>query len=287
MRLDFVNCMYCPKCGGKLQSDQRACPECGAETSAGRSNDRLSNTKLRPLITYFESGEFTRAGLIGVGSYISGLLLSYILIQTFLSNLSTGYELSRFTVVTLYFYAGHFVTILVNGQPYPLPALLYFVPALTLPIGAALSKRITRDSLLENTLGFASGYLAMAVVGSLTLTTGNVETSMSTGYYRADLLDTVLLMGLGFPLVYGAIGSSLPRLRSGRLSKNRALGIGVISPWAIPILGSLIAMYSGKMVSRRHGSKWGYGVFLWGVITLLGPVLIILFIIFYLLSMSG
>lgn len=165
--------------------------------------------------------------VVGAVAYVLGYAFTYLLasdhvregpfnqVVEFASGSDATYEL-----VAWVFYNAHFVPALVEvdlpfvggtdavnfvSQSDALSPLLYLVPVvLLLGGGLAVCRRVQPADAGEAALSGASvalGYLPLAVVGAFL---SRIELGSSTG--GPDLLLAVVLAGLAYPLVIGAVG---------------------------------------------------------------------------------
>lgn len=172
-----------------------------------------------------------RGALMGAVAYVLGYLLTFLVVSASGSGSSGDSPVPGWKLIGWYFYNGHFVNLDVSGQLGGLATsdlsslvaasdsatvqLVYVVPVVALLVAAVLLYRQVgplaeaRDAAIAGAL-VVVGYLPLAVVGALvTAYTGSISIfgfEVGSVTIQPQLLPAVLLAGLVYPLVFGALG---------------------------------------------------------------------------------
>jgi len=172
-----------------------------------------------------------RGALLGAVAYVLGYLLTFLVVSASGGGSTGDSPVPGWTVVGWYFYNGHFVNLDVSGELAGLAAsdlsslvaasdsatvqLVYLAPVVALLVAAVLLYRQLgplpepRDAALAGAL-VVVGYLPLAVVGALaTAYTGSISVlgfQVGSVTVQPQLLPAVVLAGLAYPLVVGALG---------------------------------------------------------------------------------
>lgn len=165
--------------------------------------------------------------LAGVASWVLGYLLTYLLVSSdlresglnqFAQAFGDGdatYELVGWVFFNSHFAdtvidAGFFGTSTANfvGGEDGFTALLYVIPpALLIAAGLAIARYRGATDVNDGAITGAlvvPGYLVLSIVGTFLF---RVEAGGASG--QPDLLPTILLAGIVFPVVFGAIGGAI------------------------------------------------------------------------------
>lgn len=165
--------------------------------------------------------------LAGVASWVLGYLLTYLLVSSdlresglnqFAQAFGDGdatYELVGWVFFNSHFAdtvidAGFFGTSTANfvGGEDGFTALLYVIPpALLIAAGLAIARYRGATDVNDGAITGAlvvPGYLVLSIIGTFLF---RVEAGGASG--QPDLLPTILLAGIVFPVVFGAIGGAI------------------------------------------------------------------------------
>jgi hypothetical protein len=168
-----------------------------------------------------------RGAVAGAAAYVLGLVLTFLLL-TIDSEVDVGEvgrgETSTLDVVGWFFYNAHFVDIdvklqgflgqsrnFISDTPLQLPEVVYHaVPiVLLITVGFLFVSALDLGNPSVTEVGIAGttvavGYLPLAVVGTFLF-----EASNGVASFAPPLLMSTLLLGLAFPVCFGAIGGLL------------------------------------------------------------------------------
>jgi hypothetical protein len=160
----------------------------------------------------------------GAAAYAAGYVVLYL---WYWAMGDTSTETTDWVSMGWFFYRGHLVDITMSGDAAPaavrttesvlsattVPDVLAPVAALT-ALGYLLGREAAAETALESATAGASlvaGYLPLTVVGSFLF-----RKPVAGGYPASpDLLQSLLLAGLAFPLLFGAIGGVAYLYREG------------------------------------------------------------------------
>ncbi|SDM48854.1 hypothetical protein SAMN04487949_1831 [Halogranum gelatinilyticum] len=163
----------------------------------------------------------------GIASYVAGYLVVYLLTASDIQNSFVGRLLDATTegsaawkVVGWVFYNGHFVNTNVPGifggtssvnliaEVDAFSAIIYVVPPVMLLLaGLAAAWVADGDGPVEGAktgAGVAVGYAVLAVVGTFLFAISTGDAAIAP-----DTVTGILLAGLVYPLVFGAVGGAL------------------------------------------------------------------------------
>ena len=173
-----------------------------------------------------DSRPFVESAVAGIAAWLFGYVFTYLLVATdieasplnrlveFFEGESATYEL-----VGWVFYNAHLVDVSYSGLGPLSPQgnfiggdgftpLLYIVPpALLIVAGLAIGRYTGATELNDGAIAGAlvtPGYLVLAVVGTFVFT---VEVGGASG--APDLVPAVLIAGVIYPVVFGAIGGAI------------------------------------------------------------------------------
>lgn len=179
-----------------------------------------------------DSRQFAESAVAGLAAWIVGYVLTYFLVATDIETSPlnrfielVGGESATYELVGWIFYNAHFVDITYSGVSVFSPpasfiggedgftALLYLIPpALLVIAGVALGRyrgvTTPKDGAIAGVL-VTPGYLVLAVIGVFLFTVSVGDTSGAP-----DLLPAVVLAGVVYPAVFGALGGAVAALTS-------------------------------------------------------------------------
>lgn len=173
----------------------------------------------------------------GAAAYVVGFIVTYVLVQVD-GGLDTdeleavpGLDISTFDFVGWIFYGAHFANTEVSGlgeadsnnllseAATDLPELVYHLIPVVILVGSAylLLDRVGASSAEEAAKAgatLAAGYLPLAIVGTF-LFSASLEAFGEELTIAPEFLTAVLLVGIAYPVIFGAGGALLRFNRNG------------------------------------------------------------------------
>ncbi|WP_147435173.1 allantoate permease family MFS transporter [Haloarcula sp. Atlit-120R] len=244
-----------------------------------RSEEDYPNTE--QIINAAISSTLFKPALFGIVAYTVLLLISMGIGTSIGPVGTTAWPLLAWGTLNLYH--TNFVTVFVNGSPSSefFYGLLRLIAPLILITASIISLKISSADRIKNATGFMIGALVFTLLVGITLASGTTPGMYGDGEiaYSVDLLEALLFMGIGIPVLFGLMGGYIPSVLSGNEGKKTTLAIAISSPFVIPIFGSLLTLWCGVSFWRKNQPKYAAGCGVLGIVTALPLIFAILYIL--------